>query len=464
MKKKLNIIFSVITAVLMILAVISCTGAGADSGTPPGTTPGVSDDGSSAGGDTNTAPTGAITPVKAILIGESISVTATATDADGDSLTYAWTIESKPEGSVAAISGADTLTASFTPDKPGDYGVKLTVSDGTTSVPLSGTLKVVGFAIGVNNSVKQEIPELPEIHNQPAVLHNSGVFTQLDLPEGLMPEETCSVQQLKLNNGSPVTGGLFAAMNMDGMMQPVYWKGTSSTPVDFKPENISSYSFLNLEISSENKIHAIFSDNSALKLYWTEAGGYDYSISASPAWTLYEVLDVACIGTDVYQIGGAGDKGFDETYFMAKNLDEIRHEMDYSALTNIRNNSGVLFVPGSTDAGTKAYVYGSRMDEITSYSFAAYITDGSGWTDLSDGIYIEGGEETITYMASLDDYIIEFFNGMESTTTYKVYKDNASSRWKSPPKEQISNMSTWKRSAVRCSSQAPMSSCPSLPT
>jgi len=73
------------------------------------------------------------------VAGEDVSV-ATATevtldatassDPDGDTLTYAWTLVSKPVGSDAAIDPSDQTTALLVPDRAGDYVVRLVVSDG----------------------------------------------------------------------------------------------------------------------------------------------------------------------------------------------------------------------------------------------------------------------------------------------------------------------------------------------
>jgi hypothetical protein len=45
------------------------------------------------------------------------------------SLTYAWTITSKPLGSVATLTNANTMTPSFTADKGGTYQINLVVTD-----------------------------------------------------------------------------------------------------------------------------------------------------------------------------------------------------------------------------------------------------------------------------------------------------------------------------------------------
>ena len=50
--------------------------------------------------------------------------------ADGDTLTYAWSLSSLPAGSGVSLRDAATARPSFTPDVAGDYVAKLTVNDG----------------------------------------------------------------------------------------------------------------------------------------------------------------------------------------------------------------------------------------------------------------------------------------------------------------------------------------------
>jgi hypothetical protein len=68
-------------------------------------------------------------------LGASIELSSTGTsDPDGDSLTLAWSIVSKPTGSAALLSSASGSGSNFTPDKLGDYVVSLTASDGKGGV------------------------------------------------------------------------------------------------------------------------------------------------------------------------------------------------------------------------------------------------------------------------------------------------------------------------------------------
>ncbi|WP_242393118.1 PKD domain-containing protein [Anaeromyxobacter oryzisoli] len=63
--------------------------------------------------------------------GSAVTLSAAASrDPDGDPLTCAWTIVSRPSGSTAAPSDAAACAPTFTPDAEGAYTIALTVSDG----------------------------------------------------------------------------------------------------------------------------------------------------------------------------------------------------------------------------------------------------------------------------------------------------------------------------------------------
>lgn len=64
-----------------------------------------------------------------------------SSDADGDSLTYQWSIQSAPTGSSVALSGANSVIATLSPDLYGDYVFSLIVNDGTEN-SLSNTVTV----------------------------------------------------------------------------------------------------------------------------------------------------------------------------------------------------------------------------------------------------------------------------------------------------------------------------------
>ncbi len=56
-----------------------------------------------------------------------------STDVDGNPLTYAWALISKPAGSAATLSDPTAVRPTFAADKPGVYVAQLVVNDGTVS-------------------------------------------------------------------------------------------------------------------------------------------------------------------------------------------------------------------------------------------------------------------------------------------------------------------------------------------
>ena len=68
---------------------------------------------------TNQAPIVNAGAAPTATVGTAISITATATDVDRNPLTYEWAFDSRPAGSSATLSGATSLTVSFTPDVAG---------------------------------------------------------------------------------------------------------------------------------------------------------------------------------------------------------------------------------------------------------------------------------------------------------------------------------------------------------
>jgi len=105
-----------LTAVLGSLMLVACGGSG---------------DGSGSTSAANTAPVASIMGGKA---GSLVTLTgAGSSDADGDPLTYAWTLTKIPAGSSATLTNPGSANPSFTTDVAGTYVVSLVVSDGSLS-------------------------------------------------------------------------------------------------------------------------------------------------------------------------------------------------------------------------------------------------------------------------------------------------------------------------------------------
>jgi RHS repeat-associated protein len=74
-----------------------------------------------------------------------------SSDADGDALTYIWSLLHQPVGSSAVVQQADQAKATFTPDKIGDYIGQLIVNDGQAASDPATALVTVSVMPPVNN-------------------------------------------------------------------------------------------------------------------------------------------------------------------------------------------------------------------------------------------------------------------------------------------------------------------------
>jgi hypothetical protein len=93
----------------------------------------------------NDAPIADAGEDQALATGETTTLSgAGSTDVDGDPLSYLWSINSKPTGSVAQVGDATSATPSLTLDLAGAYVVQLVVNDGSVdSAPDSVTVTAI---------------------------------------------------------------------------------------------------------------------------------------------------------------------------------------------------------------------------------------------------------------------------------------------------------------------------------
>jgi len=105
----------------------------------------------------NTSPVANAGPDQTAPVGSTVSLSGSASsDADGDALNYAWTLQSAPAGSAAALAGAASVTPSFAIDRAGAYVLRLVVNDGqVASVADTVTISTVNSAPVANAGADQ---------------------------------------------------------------------------------------------------------------------------------------------------------------------------------------------------------------------------------------------------------------------------------------------------------------------
>ena len=79
----------------------------------------------------NTPPIANAGPDQSITTGTLVTLSGSGIDANGDSLTYQWSVSSSPSGSNAPLSNSAIPTPTFSPDIDGTYVFQLIVNDGT---------------------------------------------------------------------------------------------------------------------------------------------------------------------------------------------------------------------------------------------------------------------------------------------------------------------------------------------
>ena len=114
-----------LTAALLASALLVACGGGGSSGEPVPPPGGV-----------NNPPVAQAGPAQSVTVGTVVTLDGSASaDADGDPLTYAWTLTTRPAGSAATLSGPATPRPTFTADVEGSFVATLVVSDGKTASP-----------------------------------------------------------------------------------------------------------------------------------------------------------------------------------------------------------------------------------------------------------------------------------------------------------------------------------------
>lgn len=82
---------------------------------------------------------------------------STSSDANGDTLTYVWTLPAKPAGSTASLSSTNSVKPTFTADIAGTYVASLMVNDGK----MNSSSVVVSILATASAPAISELPTIP---------------------------------------------------------------------------------------------------------------------------------------------------------------------------------------------------------------------------------------------------------------------------------------------------------------
>lgn len=143
----------------------------------------------------NAAPVANAGVAQNVVAGTVVALDGSASsDANGDSLTYAWTLTSKPTGSTALISSATSVKPSFTADIAGNYVATLVVNDGkVNSSPLTVTIsaadvKYLGVSYLARNGLQVVLNSLTAVDQGNGYMAYTIMYTQTN-PTGAAIDE-----------------------------------------------------------------------------------------------------------------------------------------------------------------------------------------------------------------------------------------------------------------------------------
>jgi len=166
----------------------------------------------------NTAPVAVAGSNRNVITGNPAQLDGSnSTDAEGDPLTYSWTLTSAPMNSTAMLIDPMTATPSITPDLDGAYVIELVVNDGMLdSAPASITLNA-----GMTTTQPGDCLKISEYiegtsNNKALELYNCGM-TDLDLTD---------IKVCLVSNGNTACGatldltGMLLSSEVTGICQP----------------------------------------------------------------------------------------------------------------------------------------------------------------------------------------------------------------------------------------------------
>jgi len=344
---------------LISVAFVLGSCGGGDGGSS-GSTGGNVGGGGSGGGTQNRAPN-ASAGLDATLEFSSESYTLDASgssDPDGDNISYAWSISQQPQGSSSSLSDADSVSASFIPDMPGDYVFNLRVTDtgnlsDTDSVTISFTqasMKVFELAGGFADA------EFDDVNNRVVIVLDStltiiekdGTETNIPLPE---PANVVSVSP---DGNYAVVGHIEKISYID--LTATNLISTINVPMETTPDNVefsdivtdkdgfahlfSSAQFpstasVNLENGSVEQSVTATWQASVGKLH--PDGKTIYSLGGKTAGQTTSVDRHRIIGTRTHNFSYDGDINADDAWVRFAICNDLWMGFDGSALTGCHN-------------------------------------------------------------------------------------------------------------------------------
>lgn len=159
------------------------------------------------------APTADPGSDRSVYAGDLVALDGTSSASPyGDTLTYSWSLDSKPSGSTATLSSTTASGPTFTADKTGEYVASLTVSDdndtssaATVTITAVKAIDTLSFDV-VDAEYSDALDKIVMISASPDLLHVYDPVTETDTTVALPLTPACV---------SVSPDGLYAAVGHD---------------------------------------------------------------------------------------------------------------------------------------------------------------------------------------------------------------------------------------------------------
>ena len=194
----------------------------------------------------NVAPIANAGEDQSVSLDQTVELSGSASsDADGDSLTYEWNLESVPTSSVATLNNTASINTNFVADVEGDYVVSLVVNDGSSNSPSDS---VTITAVRSNNA--------PIAKAGPAQSVNTGIVVKMNGQQSSDPDGDNLTYSWTLTSQP---AGSTASLNLADTDKPRF---TTDVDGDYTIELVVNDGFVNSEIDSLI-VNSITSNNQA---------------------------------------------------------------------------------------------------------------------------------------------------------------------------------------------------------
>jgi hypothetical protein len=151
---------------------------------------------------TNIKPVADAGTSQSVNIGNTVTLDGSgSSDANGDTLTYSWTLTTVPTGSLSAITDPTAKVTTFVPDVAGTYVMQLIVNDGTVdSDPSTVQIQAVDTLTAAIQAVQDCEAEITSL--------DSSVFKNANMQNTLINKLNAVIANIEAGNYADALGQL----------------------------------------------------------------------------------------------------------------------------------------------------------------------------------------------------------------------------------------------------------------